>query len=321
MTNPDGSFKTDRIIISRSSSYPKIFTLKVIGTELVNSFIPIFDLDYSKSVETDKVSQIIGAVSVFKIDPELYTKIVSNSDLSDMNVVLDSSKTLYGIIKRFLLTNPENMTNTLNEVMAYVDTYVKTQLAKYNITDDAFVTDINIAMFLMFAGKQKLYQPGVSDFIINQSKNKIPADQIAPSQQKPEKKSWFSFFKKSGQTKEVKKSEDEKKTSSRIYRKDSDIEKEEEAIEKEIEKLEKKIGKPGKTGFWHAVWERWKEDAWESLDERERRLELQRKEIENKLKLEKEKLDLIAYKKKLRNSNKKSDASSDNDAETADEED
>ena len=143
MTAPDGSFKTDRIIISKSQSYPKIFSLKIIGQELINSFIPIFDLDYSKAVEEDKVSQIIGAISIFKITPDLYSKIVSNSDLSDMNVVLDSSKQAYGIIKRFLLTNPENFSNTFNEVVAYVDTYIKAQLIKYNIQDDSFITDIN----------------------------------------------------------------------------------------------------------------------------------------------------------------------------------
>jgi len=212
------------------------------------------------------------------------------------------------------------MTNTLNEVMAYVDTYVKTQLAKYQITDDAFVTDINVAMFLMFAGKQKLYQPGVSDFILNQSQNKIPVYQLGLPQQKPEKKGLFSFFNKPKQVKQPSLSEPAPQPQNISKKKKKD---EYNDVEKEIAELEKKIGKPEKTGFWHAVWEKWKEEAWESPEERERRLELQRKEIENKLKLEKEKLDLIAYKKKLRSKPEKSERneSSDNNSTDTGEED
>lgn len=285
MTNPDGSFKTDRIIISKSQSYPKIFSFKVIGSNLVNSFIPIFDLDYSKSVEPDKVSQIIGAVSIFKITPELYSKIATNSDLSDMNVVLDSSKQTYGIIKRFLLTNPENLTNTFNEVIAYVDTYVKTQLTKYEITDDMFITDINVTMFLMFAGKQKMYQPGVTEFIVNQSSNAIPQSQLKPINIPQKKKGFFSFL---------------HKTSIKKHTKKTKVSSEKSDIENEIAKLEKKVGKSEKTGLIGAIFEKWKEDAWESPKTHQARVEEKNKEIKEKLDLENKKLDIIERKRKIK---------------------
>lgn len=283
MTNPDGSFKTDRIIISKSQSYPKIFTIKVIGSDLVNSFTPIFDLDYSKSVEPDKVSQIIGAVSIFRISQDVYSKIASNSDLSDMNVVLDSSKETYGIIKRFLLTNPENLTNTLNEVVAYVDTYVKTQLTKYEITDDNFVNDINIAMFLMLSGKQKLYQPGVTDFIINQSNNVIPQSQIVKPVVEPQRKGIFSFLhNKTSTNKQQVKSKPQKM-----------------AVDDELSLLDKKVGKPKSSSIIGSIFQTWKEDAWESQKTHQARVEQKNKEIAEKLELEKKKLEIIERKHKL----------------------
>lgn len=300
MTNPDGSFKTDRIIISKSQSYPKIFTLKIIGSELVSSFTPIFDLDYSKSVEPDKVSQIIGAVSIFKITPDLYAKITANSDLSDMNVVLDSSKQAYGLIKRFLLTNPENLTNTFNEVVAYVDTYIKTQLRKYEITDDAFITDINVAMFLMLSGKQKVYQPGVTEFIAKQASNSIPQSQLRTQVAVEEtKKGFFSFLHKpSTQNQpEIKSNQPKiKPKQPKIKAKDNlDL-----SVERDIAKAEKDFETPEKTGFLKAAFQKWKEDAWESPEEHKRRVDQKNSEIEDKLKLERERLDLISRKNKLK---------------------
>ncbi len=298
MTNPDGSFRTDRIIISKSQSYPKIFTFKVIGSELVNSFIPIFDLDYSKSVEPEKVSQIIGAVSIFKINPDLYQKIVSNSDLSDMNVVLDSSKTLYGIIKRFLLTNPENLANTLNEVVAYVDTYVKAQLAKYEVSDDQFITDINTAMFLMLSGKQKLYQSGVVDFIKGQANNLIPPSQLPQQIKEPQKKGFFSFFTKNKDGK-VKQAQPPK-TNKKATKDKDDLE-----FEKEMSKLDKEIGKPEKPSLFRAIWQKWIEESWESPETHQRRVEQKKKEMEDKLEIEREKLELIEKKQALKEKMKK----------------
>lgn len=293
MTNPDGSFKTDRIIISKSQSYPKIFTFKVIGSNLVNSFMSIFDLDYSKSVESNKVSQIIGAVSIFKLTPALYSKISSNSDLSDMNVVLDSSKQAYGIIKRFLLTNPENLTNTFNEVIAYVDTYVKTQLSKYDITDDCFMTDINVAMFLMLSGKQKMYQPGVADFIVKQAGNAIPQSQLRQPIVVPEKKGLFSFLHKEQSQPQAGKITPAKPQKSKKIKEDNDI-------DLEISSLEDKVGKTEKTGFFGMIWKKWKEDAWESPETHSKRVEEINKEINEKLDLEKKKLDLIERRQKIK---------------------
>jgi len=272
ISRKDGSFKPDRIVISQSSSYPKIITVKIVGTELFAYFSNLFDLDSSTSVDSASANQIIGAYSVFKITPELYDSISKNKDLSDMNVVIDSSKQVYGIIKRFLLSNPENFQKTLNEAIAYIDTYIKTQLSKYNITDDMFVVDAKQTTFILFAGKQKQYESdALSSLIKNQANNKVPE---VPKPTVPPKKGFFaSIFGKKEQKEKIK---DVKITQKNIEKQQKQINSKEEAdLEKEIKELEKNISsEPKHKGVFALSLQQWKEDAFEPIEKRDKRLSL-----------------------------------------------
>jgi hypothetical protein len=293
MTKKDGSFKPDRIIISPSPSHPRITTLKIIGTELVSYFSPLFDIDLSSSIDPGVANQIIGAYSVFKITPDLYDSITKNKDLSDMNVVIDSSKQVYGVIKRFLLSNPENFQKTLNEAIAYINTYIKTQLSKYNITDDMFITDAKLALFIIFAGKQKQYESDALSLLIkNQADNKVPE---VP---KPEVKQKKGFFQSLFEKKEKEPKIDQKT----LEKKEKEQEKkEEEEYEKEVKKLEEEIKSSGKhRGILSSVFQQWKEDAFETQKNRERRIKLEKEEAQAKIDIEKQKLELISKKKAIK---------------------
>jgi len=308
ISRKDGSFKPDRIVISQSSSYPKIITIKIVGSELVIYFSNLFDLDSSTSVDSASANQIIGAYSVFKITPELYDSISKNKDLSDMNIVIDSSKQVYGIIKRFLLSNPENFQKTLNEAIAYIDTYIKTQLSKYNITDDMFVNDAKQTTFILFAGKQKQYESDVlSSLIKNQANNKVP-EILKPTP--PPKKGFFASIFGSKpknpvpQSPNVKINEkiDQKSLEKKQKKKSKS---EEDELEKEVKGLENQINsKPKSGGIFHAIFQTWKEDAFEPLEKREKRIELEHKEQQHKLDIANQKLELIKKKKELKNNDK-----------------
>jgi len=304
ISRKDGSFKPDRVVISQSSAYPKIMTLKIVGNELVEYFSPLFDLDLSASVDANYANQIIGAYSVFKITPELYESITQNKDLSDMNLVVDSSKQVYGVIKRFLLSNPENFQKALNEAIAYIDTYIKTQLSKYNITDDMFVIGAKQTIFLLFIGKQKQYESNaLSSLIKNQVENKIPE---APKPTPPPKKGFFASLFGSKNKPSAKPSTDIKtnvKINQKILEKKQKKanKDEEEALEKEIKELEEQINtKPKNKGILSAIFQTWKEEEFESLEKREKRLELEHKEQQYKLDVARQKLELLKKKKELK---------------------
>ena len=304
ISRKDGSFKPDRIVISQSSSYPKILTVKIVGSELFTYFSNLFDLDSSTSVDSASANQIIGAYSVFKISPELYDSITKNKDLSDMNVVIDSSKQVYGIIKRFLLSNPENFQKTLNEAIAYIDTYIKTQLSKYNITDDMFVVDAKQTTFILFAGKQKQYDSdALSSLVINQVNNKVPE---VPKPTPSPKKGFFASIFGSNPKNTVPQSSNVKineKINQKSIEKDQKkkTKNEEDELEKEIKDLENKINaKPESGGIFHALFQAWKEDAIEPLEKREKRLELEHKEQQYKLDVAMKKLELLKRKKELK---------------------
>jgi len=304
ISRKDGSFKPDRVVISQSSAYPKIMTIKIVGNELVEYFSPLFDLDLSASVDANYANQIIGAYSVFKITPELYDSITQNKDLSDMNLVVDSSKQVYGIIKRFLLSNPENFQKALNEAIAYIDTYIKTQLSKYNITDDMFVIGAKQTMFLLFIGKQKQYDSdALSSLVINQVNNKIPE---VPKPTQPPKKGFFASIFGSKPKNPVPQSPGVK-INEKINQKSIEKEQkkktknEEDELEKEIKDLENKINaKPESRGIFHSLFQAWKEDAIEPLEKREKRIELEHKEQQYKLDIARQKLELLKKKKELK---------------------
>ena len=315
ISRKDGSFKPDRVVISQSPAYPKIMTIKIVGNELVEYFSPLFDLDLSASVDVNYANQIIGAYSVFKIAPELYKSITQNKDLSDMNLVIDSSKQVYGIIKRFLLSNPENFQKALNEAIAYIDTYIKTQLSKYNITDDMFVIGAKQTMFLLFIGKQKQYESNdLSSLVKNQVENKIPE---VPKPTPPPKKGFFASIFGPKSKSSVQPSTDIKTNikinQKTIEKKQNKTKKdEEEALEKEIKELEEQINKkPKKRGILSAIFQTFKEEEFESLEKREKRLELEHKEQQYKLDVARQKLELLKKKKELKDKLKTD--SSDND--------
>jgi len=311
ISRKDGSFKPDRIVISQSLSYPKILTIKIVGTELVPYFSNLFDLDLSASVDAPSANQIIGAYSVFKITPELYDSITKNKDLSDMNVAIDSSKQVYGVIKRFLLSNPENFQKTLNEAVAYIDTYIKTQLSKYNIQEDMFVIDPKQTLFLLFAGKQKQYESDtLSSLIKNQADNKVPE---VPKPITPPKKGFFaSLFGSKPKTQVTAMPNikpNEKIDQKTLEKKQNKItKKEKDELEKEIKDLEKQIDtKPKGRGILSAIWNTWKEDAFEPIEKREKRIELEHKEQQYKLDLANQKLELLKKKKDLKEKLKNKD--------------
>lgn len=299
ISRSDGSFKPDRIIISHSLSYPKIITVKIVGNELVSYFSNLFDLDLSVSVDPNIANQIIGAYSVFKITPEMYDSITKNKDLSDMNVVIDSSKQVYGIIKRFLLSNPENFQKTLNEAIAYIDTYIKTQLSKYNISDDMFLSDPKQTTFILFIGKQKQYESdALSSLIKNQYDNKVPEVQKPPVVET--KKGFFaSIFGKKEPKEKIK---DVKITQKNLEKQQKQIKSKEEAdLEREIKELEKSINsEPKHKGILALSFQHWKEKEFEPLEKRNQRLELEHKEAQYKLDIARQKLDLIKKKKELK---------------------
>jgi len=315
ISRKDGSFKPDRIVISQSSSYPKIMTIKIVGSELFAYFSNLFDLDLSTSVDATSANQIIGAYSVFKITPESYDSISKNKDLSDMNVVIDSSKQVYGIIKRFLLSNPENFQKTLNEAIAYIDTYIKTQLSKYNITDDMFVSDAKQTTFILFAGKQKQYESDtLSSLIKNQANNKVPE---VPKPTVPPKKGFFAsiFGSKpknpAPQSSNVKINEKiDQKSLENKQKKKSKIE--EDELEREVKDLENQINtKPKGRGIFSAILQTWKEDAFEPIEKRDKRLEIEHKEQQYKIDIARQKLELTKKKKELKD--KLKNDSNDND--------
>ena len=312
ISRKDGSFKPDRIVISQSLSYPKILTIKIVGSELVPYFSNLFDLDLSASVDAPSANQIIGAYSVFKITPELYDSITKNKDLSDMNVAIDSSKQVYGVIKRFLLSNPENFQKTLNEAVAYIDTYIKTQLSKYSISDDMFVPDPKQTLFLLFAGKQKQYESDtLSSLIKNQADNKIPE---VPRPVTPPKKGFFaSIFgpkPKPSVTATPNIKPNEKIDQKTLEKKQNKInKKEKDELEKEIKDLEKQIEtKPKGRGILSTIWETWREDAFEPIEKREKRIELEHKEQQYKLDLANQKIELLKKKKELKEKLKNNDS-------------
>lgn len=262
ITKEDGTFKPDRIILSCSSTYPKIFALKVLGIELITNFNMLFDVDVSKAIDPKKSNQIIGAISVFKIPQNVYNQISKNEDLSDMNIVLNSSKDIYGIIKRFLLTNNENYSKSINEVIAYIDVEIKTQLIKYGVKDEDFVTDHNLIMFLMLSGKQKPYSEEAQNMVSSQYKN-------------------------------TKDSQSEAKNTNQYS---------ESSLDKELSAINKTTGKTKGRSVWKSLWDYFKEHAIETPEERKRRVETEMEEAKSKLELEDKKLDLIERRKKLRES-------------------
>jgi hypothetical protein len=172
----------ERVIISGSDIDSRTFIFRVVGEGMVDIFKKILvsiDLSHTTNISADQ--QLVGGVTVFKIDPEMMEKMFQNSDLSEINIVVDSGKTVYGILRRFLITDEKNYEKTVNEIINYMEIYSKTILSKYGITSEKYLTNYDEIMFLIFGGTQKSGNPTTPQTIITgvnqQLKNGIDLQQ------------------------------------------------------------------------------------------------------------------------------------------------
>lgn len=143
----------DRIIFSNSDLIPKILITRVIGESLFNKVKSFVDVEMSRYVVLGAENQIVGASITFKVSPETFQKIINNQDLLDTTFSIGTDRIIYCTIKKFLFTNNQNVINTINEAISFIDVYMKTQLSKYGVTETDFIADRENQILLQYSGK------------------------------------------------------------------------------------------------------------------------------------------------------------------------
>lgn len=141
----------DRLIFMSLPDKPYLNFIKIIDRKFIDLFSNFVSIDISRFVEKENATEIIGGFSVFKIDPDRMEEISKNQELMDISFVITSNG-IFGVLKKFLYTNNEEMVNSISEINAYIDVEVKTQFAKYGIVGSSFLIDREMALFIALSG-------------------------------------------------------------------------------------------------------------------------------------------------------------------------
>ncbi|MEM3859794.1 MAG: hypothetical protein QW478_10390, partial [Candidatus Micrarchaeaceae archaeon] len=98
-------------------------------------------------------NQIIGAFVVIKITPEMLTTLATQQEMLD-STYLTNDIGIFLVLKKFLWTNDVQLFNTMSEIEAYLSVVINNQLQKYNIPEEAFIKNRELALFLTLSSKQ-----------------------------------------------------------------------------------------------------------------------------------------------------------------------
>ncbi|MEM4114760.1 MAG: hypothetical protein QXP59_01965 [Saccharolobus sp.] len=143
----------DRIIFLNTENNPKIHFIKIIGKDFVNTFSQFLNIGLSRFITEETKNQIIGAFVVIKITPEMLTTLATEQEMLD-STYLTNDIGIFLVLKKFLWTNDVQLFNTMSEIEAYLSVVINNQLQKYNIPEEAFVKNRELALFLTLSSKQ-----------------------------------------------------------------------------------------------------------------------------------------------------------------------
>lgn len=183
----------ERLIFMSLPDNPSLTFVKIIDKTFINIFSKFMNVDMSRFVAKETYNQIVGGIIAFKISPDIMDKISENEDILDASFVV-TSMGIFCILKKFLYTNDTQINNTLSEISAYIDIEIKTQFEKYGITNDDFLVNREMSLFLALSGvqtyklddetKEKVKKSYFNLFRKKTPKKEIPKEQLIPEEKK-----------------------------------------------------------------------------------------------------------------------------------------